>query len=256
MKGRREVVERALSYPFAVPERSFAVAGGSELALSAVGAPGPGRVPLIAYGSNASPAVLARKLAADPDPVAVIRASLSDFDVVYSAHIAAYGSVPATLRRSPGTEAPVFVAYPTAAQLDLISETEGNYDLTAMEGISCRLEGGEVLEEATAYLSSHGCLALEESVAALAAVRSRRRSFAELSQRQALETRARPPSARPQPRGLHRRLRRGRGSPAGGPAALPLESRRWPFPRHACGACAAPRRCAASSARPICPPST
>jgi hypothetical protein len=187
MEGRREVVDRALAYPFALAERSFVVAGTGELGSYVSDPPNPGRIPLLAYGSNASPPVLARKLAADPEPVDVVRASLSDFDVVYSAHITAYGSVPATLRRSPGTEAPVFVAFLTAAQLDLISETEGNYEVAAVEGISCRLETGAVLEEATAYLSRHGCLALEGSVAALAAVRSRRRSFPELSQRQALE---------------------------------------------------------------------
>jgi len=187
MEDRREVVERALSYPFAVPERSFAIVDGAAAGLSGREAPGPDRVRLLAYGSNASPAVLARKLAGDPDPVAVIRATLADFDVVYSAHITAYGSVPATLRRSPGTEAPVFVAFPTPSQLDLITETEGNYDASLLAGVSCRLETGETLTEATAYLSHHGCLEVDGGVAALTAVRSRNRAFAELSQRQALE---------------------------------------------------------------------
>lgn len=187
MEVHREVVERALGYPFAVPERSFALLDGREVELAEVGSPGPRRVPLLAYGSNASPRVLARKVAGDPDPVAVVRASLADFDIVYSAHIAAYGSIPATLRRSPGSEAPLFVAFPTAAQLELISETEGNYDVVALEGISCRLETGETLAEATAYISRHGCLQVDGAAAALAAVRSRGRSLAELSQRQALE---------------------------------------------------------------------
>jgi hypothetical protein len=73
MEGQREVVERALGYPFAVPERSFAIVGGGMAEVSAAPAPGADRVPLIAFGSNASPAVLTRKLAADDDPVAVIR---------------------------------------------------------------------------------------------------------------------------------------------------------------------------------------
>ena len=81
----------------------------------------------------------------------------------------------------------MFVAFPTAAQLDLISETEGNYEVTAIERISCRLETGSVLGEASAYLSGHGCLLLDGSVVALAAVRSRGRLFPELSQRQVLE---------------------------------------------------------------------
>jgi hypothetical protein len=187
MDGRREVVERALGYPFAVPEHSFAIVDGGEAPLAAAGELGPGRLPLIAYGANASPAVLGRKLTADPDPIAVVRASLFDHDVVYSAHIAAYGSIPATLRPSPGTEAPVFVAFPTAAQLALITETEPNYEVELVGGISCRLETGEELAEATAYLSRHGCLEVGGAVAALSAVRSRGREFAELSQRQALE---------------------------------------------------------------------
>jgi hypothetical protein len=187
MESRREVVERALGYPFAVPDRSFSIVDGAEAPLSALGVSGAERTPLIAYGSNASPAVLARKLAGDPDPVAVVRASLSGFDVVYSAHIAAYGSIPATLRRSLGTEAPVFVAFPTPAQLDLISETEGNYGLELLGGVECRLESGEALTEASAYLSRHGCLEVRGTAAALAAVRSKGRAFAELSQRRALE---------------------------------------------------------------------
>jgi hypothetical protein len=187
MEVEREVVERALAYPFAVPESSFALHGGREVELAELGPPGADRVPLLAYGSNASPAILARKLAAGPDPVAVVRASLVDFDVVYSAHIAVYGSIPATLRRCPGSEAPVFVAFPTTAQLELISATEGNYEVAVLEGISCRLETGRSLAAATAYLSRHGCLRVDGAAAALAAVPSRGRSLAELSQRQALE---------------------------------------------------------------------
>lgn len=187
MEGQREVVERALGYPFETPDRSFALLGGREVDFAAAGPPGPDRIPLIAYGANASAANLARKLAGDPDPIAVVRASLSDFDVVFSAHITAYGSIPATLRRSPGTEAPVFVAFPTAAQLDLITETEGNYDHSVLGGIRCRLETGDALGEATAYLSRHGYLRVDGATAALAAVPSRGRAFAELSQRQALE---------------------------------------------------------------------
>ncbi|HEY2716546.1 MAG TPA: hypothetical protein VGI73_10050 [Solirubrobacterales bacterium] len=44
-----------------------------------------GRRPLLAYGANASPLVLAQKLAPLPrQPLPVRRAALADFDVVYS----------------------------------------------------------------------------------------------------------------------------------------------------------------------------
>jgi hypothetical protein len=125
-----ETVERALGYPFAVPSRSFTLHEGREVELAAVGVDRSTRTPLLAYGSNAAPAVLARKLGGETEPVPVVRAVLAEFDVVYSAHIAAYGSVPATLRRSPGTELFAFVAYLTPDQLQLVSKTEPNYELS------------------------------------------------------------------------------------------------------------------------------
>ena len=60
------------------------------------------RTPVLAYGSNAAPEVLSRKLALSDQPVLVVPARLREFDVVYSAHISPYGAVPATLQRSPG----------------------------------------------------------------------------------------------------------------------------------------------------------
>src|SRR3990170_2751650 len=132
MDDRRQVVERALGYPFAVPSQSFALAGERVVELAAVEVDRSARLPLLAYGSNASPQVLARKLGA-----------------------AAAGSVPATLQRSPGTEVPAFVAYLTAEQLSLISSTEPNYELRQLRGLSCRLEAGETLSEMPAFLSRH-----------------------------------------------------------------------------------------------------
>jgi hypothetical protein len=181
-----EPLERALGYPYAIPERSFALKDGRILAPGAVEVDLSARVAVLAYGSNASPAVLGRKLAGSTDPVPVLRAVLSDLDVVYSAHISPYGAVPATLRRSPGTEAAAFVAQLTDEQVRLISETEPNYRLTSLEAASCELEDGST-PALSAYLSRHGCLLHESTEIAVAGIAARGRSFPAMSQRQVLE---------------------------------------------------------------------
>jgi hypothetical protein len=179
------IVKRALAYPYANPGRSFVQLGTRALERSPDGAERRGRSTLLAFGANAAPAALAGKLAPLADlPLPLIRAELEDFDVVHSAHVSPYGAIPATLQRSPGTLAAVFVAYPTPEQLRLLSATEPNYELRRLEGIRCRLVDGTELARLDAYLSRHGCLCLEGSEAALAAVDARRRVFPAMDQPQ------------------------------------------------------------------------
>lgn len=175
-------MRRALTYPYATPERSYLYRDGAaeelpaDLDLS-------GRTPLLSYGANAAPEALAIKLAALPaTPLPVLRAELEGFDVVYSAHVSPYGAVPATLRESSGTTAPVFVVYPNGEQLGLLTAYELNYDLGTLSGVGCRLGGDAVVEEPLAYRSVHGCLLVDGSAVALAAVRSRGRALPELDE--------------------------------------------------------------------------
>lgn len=171
---REAILKRALTYPYATPERSYLYREGRATEL-------PerfdlaGRTPLLSYGANAAPEALALKLAALlGEPLPVVRSELHGFDVVYSAHVSPYGAVPATLIESPGTVAPVFVLHPTAEQHALLSATELNYDLVRVG-------------EAHAYRSKHGCLELDGSPVALAAIRSRGRTLPELDQPAVLE---------------------------------------------------------------------
>lgn len=192
MSTQQEVVERALAYPYAVPSRSYLLVGpdpGEAREIAPDEAETVGRAPLLAYGSNAAPEVLARKLGETTRraPVAALRATLGGFDVVYSAHVSRYGSIPATLQRSPGTEATAFVLHLTDEQLRLIEATEPNYELVTLRGISCMPESGEELNELATYVSRHGCLLASGSEAALAAVEARGRRFPAMTQRQALE---------------------------------------------------------------------
>jgi hypothetical protein len=171
---RQAILKRALSYPYAAPQRSYLYREGraeelpEDFALS-------GRMPLLSYGANAAPEALTLKLAALPgEPLPAVRSELHDFDVVYSAHVSPYGAVPATIVESPGTVAPVFVLHPTADQHALLTATELNYDLVR-------------IGEADAYRSKHGCLEFDGSPVALAAVRSRGRTLPELDQPAVLE---------------------------------------------------------------------
>jgi hypothetical protein len=171
---REAILKRALTYPYATPERSFLYRRGRAEELPEAFDPS-GRTPLLSYGANAAPEALALKLASLPDePLPVVRSELRDFDVVYSAHVSPYGAVPATLLESPGTVAPVFVLRPTAAQRALLTATELNYDLVEVSGLA-------------AYRSKHGCLELDGSPVALAAVRCHGRTLPELRQPAVLE---------------------------------------------------------------------
>jgi hypothetical protein len=184
----REPLRRALAYPYAIPVASFLQLGDRTLDLPATGPDLSAREPLLAYGANAAPEALARKLAADPTtPLPLIRAELRDFDVVYSAHVSPYGSVPATLAASPGTTVTVFVAYPTADQRRLLSATEPNYEQRPLERISCRPEAGNRLERLDAFLSRHGSLLIDGSEVALSAVPARDRRLPEMGEPQVLE---------------------------------------------------------------------
>lgn len=169
------ILERALAYPYATPDRSYLYLDGEARELPGAGADLSARAPLLSYGANAAPDALARKLAALPGvAMPVMKSDLEGFDVVYSAHVSPYGAVPATLLENPGTTAPVFVIYPTAEQWALLTATEPNYDLVEVNGIA-------------AYRSKHGCLEIDGSPVALAAVRSIGRTLPELDEPAVLE---------------------------------------------------------------------
>src|SRR5690606_17003915 len=129
-----------------------------------------GRVPVLAAGSNQSPEQLARKYGHLPEIGAIPaqRGRLHDFDVVYAAHLARYGSVPATFQHAPGTAVTVFVLWLTERQLVRMHETEGNYCYDHLYDVRVDLDAGGTLWEAFAYSSKVGCLAHAGSCIAIA----------------------------------------------------------------------------------------
>jgi len=185
-------VKRALSYPYAKPARSFVHRLGEVRELGTDGAVKldlSGRTALLAYGANAAPEALDRKLATLPDrPLPVLLAELRGFDVVYSAHVSPYGAVPATLVSSAATRVRVHVAFPDAEQLPLLSATEPNYGLAPLAGGECAAEGIGALVEPAAFESRHGPLHLDGRPVALAAVPASGRALRAMSEPEVLET--------------------------------------------------------------------
>ena len=188
MPAPHEILARARAYPFPRPQTSVLIDAGSVRPLQELdGSLTGGRTPVLAYGSNASPESLGWKFPEERDAVVpLVRATMREFDVVYSAHIAVYGSVPATLQGSPGTAAETFVAYLTEDQLELVAAWEINatyetiaIDLTPDVGPAPALVG--------AFVSRHGCLTREGAEIALAAVPARDRRFSAMTEVDVLE---------------------------------------------------------------------
>jgi hypothetical protein len=135
--GDEEIVARALAYPYVPPHESY-VLGDPVL---------DGRHRVLAYGANGSPEVLRRKLGPDVE-LAVQAQTLHGFELVYSAHISAYGAIPATIHAVPGAAIPVFVLLLDDHQLVRLAETEFNYSIQRL--------GGDLI----AFVSRHGTLGL------------------------------------------------------------------------------------------------
>lgn len=124
------------------------------------------RIPVVAAGSNRAPEQLRRKFGDDAlFPVSTVR--LRDVETVYSAHFASYGSVPATLVRSPGTELDTAVLWLTDDQLEQMNRTEAlglNYRLGWIERKTRSARFGLTADSMAGYLSLHGAVTDEDGI--------------------------------------------------------------------------------------------
>lgn len=175
---RQAALARARGYPYAIPDRSYHWCGGEVHGFEP--AKSEGRTPVLAVGSNQSPEQLTRKFGHIADwEIPVQRCALTGFDVVYSAHIARYGSVPAMLQAAPGTTVTLFVNWLDDAQLVAMHETElshGNYHYGRLDGIALDLDGGAVLSSVHGYFSRRGHVLHEGEGVSLANVPARNRT--------------------------------------------------------------------------------
>ena len=130
--------DRALNYPYSAIEGDFLFTDGATIKLEDDSFLNS-RQAVLAVGSNRSPEQLVRKFGRN-ETIPVTKATLRDYDVFYSAHIASYGSIPAVLGRSDGTSVDLSVTWLLPHQLERMHETEAlgkSYDYG--ESSSCNL---------------------------------------------------------------------------------------------------------------------
>lgn len=180
---RDPAIARALCYPYPAPTDDFVFRDGVVEAFDA-GISLMGRVPVLAVGSNRAPEQLRRKFG-DKAVVPVTTARLQDHDVVYSAHMASYGSIPATLSQSPGTRVDVSLTWLTHDQLERMHETEAigvNYDYGVAEDLAIDIGAGRPEVPIGCYLGRRGALAPSGAPIALHKVKATGRAFTSAAQ--------------------------------------------------------------------------
>ncbi len=203
--GRRAyapaLLERALGYPWERPARSY-VLHGSDVALlddltpaerrSTVEALAADRHPVVAFGSNASPATLTAKFAhfaaAADRTVLVLAGALHDLDVGASASPSIYGAMPAALFASPGTAVRAAVLWLTVDQVTQLTWSEPSYRLGRLDGAHFEMDAADVeVDGLFAYVSRFGALCLAGAPVALAAIPATGRNARALTQRELLD---------------------------------------------------------------------
>ncbi|MFD5648069.1 hypothetical protein [Streptomyces sp. NPDC127039] len=161
--------EEPLLYPGAWPRESGLLDGDRLLPLDRPAYDEEdGRVPVLAIGSNASPAQLRHKMAefGIDSPIPMVRSRVTGLDIGVSAHVSRMGYVSASPVGAPGTVRELFVLWLDAEQLAVIDASEGvpmaggNFDRVWLPAPDVRVESGDgsVLAGAYAYVNRHGVL--------------------------------------------------------------------------------------------------
>ncbi|WP_156724590.1 hypothetical protein [Streptomyces apocyni] len=125
------------------------------------------RVPVLAVGSNASPAQLHHKFTrlGVLGAVPMIRAAVTGIGPGVSAHIGRAGYVPAAPVLTTGDATTLVVSWLTGAQLAALDSTERHYDRVVLPGarFPVELPSGERLGGCQVYVGKYGCLLADDS---------------------------------------------------------------------------------------------
>lgn len=142
----------------------------------------PGCQPVLAFGANASRAVLRAKLGEAGAATVSLAARVRGVDTVYSAHVSPYGAIPATLHPSPGTVLTARLLLVDVGLLASLDATEPNYTRAPFAG-EIHVDGlGPVT--AHAYRSRHGPLRLDGAPISVRSVPAEGRALRALGQRE------------------------------------------------------------------------
>ena len=181
------LISKALGYPYPYPTYDFVIDKGSLNRLADWDSL-EGRIPVLAIGSNKSPEQLLRKFGHEGFlPVTFVK--LCDYDVVYAAHMASYGSIPATLTASPGTIIEIAVTWLSKLQLEHMHETEAigvNYDYGIARTLKIISDYDYGNQDIGCYLGRRGCLSVKGDIVALTEIIATNRIFKEVKQSEIL----------------------------------------------------------------------
>jgi hypothetical protein len=128
---------------------------------AADGPPVAARTPVLAVGSNASPAQVRRKLAnaglATQVPITAVR--VRGLTVGVSAHVSRPGYLPATPVPDPTAQSDLWVLWLDPDALDAVDATEPNYHRVRLPaGCPVHLTSGQAVTDGWVYVSRHGHL--------------------------------------------------------------------------------------------------
>ena len=185
---------RALGYPYPTHPEDYLFTGARAEPLPA-DFTFEGLTPVIAVGSNRSPRQLERKFAPrymnGPVRIAVTRIKARDVDVVFAAHLAGYGSAPATLAKSPGALTELWVTWLDGPALDRMDATEGlgvHYDRVSISlDVTSVDPTPPTPKTLLLYAARSGVLTRDGSPVAVAEIPSEGRSFPVMSQIEMLQ---------------------------------------------------------------------
>jgi hypothetical protein len=158
--------DHPLLYPGAWPRESGLLDGDRMLPLDVL--VHPDRTPVLAVGSNASPAQLRHKMTESGirSPIPMVKARVTGLDVGVSAHVSRLGYVSASPVEAPGIVRELFVTWLDDEQLAVIDASEGvplpngNYRRAWLPAPEVRIEPapGVLLPGAYVYVNRHGVL--------------------------------------------------------------------------------------------------
>ena len=154
--------ERAVSYPYPAPDYSFSFYKGAFV--KDICHKLDDRIPILSVGSNRSPYQLKRKFTLNED-ISVTTATLYDSDIVYSASISAYGSVPATQWPCEGVAVNLNVLWLKEDQLNKMHLTEGlgiAYDFVKLKLETVKIKDFEYKKDIYGYVSVPGILPFQD----------------------------------------------------------------------------------------------
>ena len=148
--------QKAISYPYTTPSTPFSFIDGK--CVEGVHISLNDRVPILSVGSNRSPYQLKNKFTLDEN-LCVTPAILYNSEIVYSASISPYGSMPATQWPSKGAEVILNVLWLNERQLNIMHLTEGigiAYNFVELDEGSVVIEGSDYIGPVYGYVSVNG----------------------------------------------------------------------------------------------------